>query len=54
MLGIFNRVIRTSTRTDAWDAPSHWRDHQHRSTYDRQSRDAAENRMRVAREKTML
>lgn len=54
MFGIFNRVIRTSTRSEAWDAPSYWKDREHLSTYERQRMDAAENRMRIAREKTML
>lgn len=54
MIDIFNRIIRTSTRTDVWNTPEYWRDHEHLSSYERQTKEAAENRIRLAREKTML
>lgn len=50
MLGIFNRMFRTSTRTQKWDAPEYWTDKNHMSAYDRQRQIAARNRERLARD----
>ncbi len=54
MLGIFNRMIRTSTRTDDWDAPDHWKHQMHTSTYERQRRKALQHRERLARDIGLL
>lgn len=33
MLGIFSRSIATATRTQTWDAPSHWQQPRYPQTH---------------------
>lgn len=50
MLGIFNRMIRTSSRTQDWNPPEYWQHDKHLSTHERQRCDALRHREKLARE----
>jgi len=54
MFGIFNRVIRTSTRTDTWNAPDHWQGYVHQSTFHRQQMEAERHLKRLRRDVGMF
>lgn len=47
MLGIFNSVFRTSTRTETWNPPEYWQNPVHLSAADRQDREAARQREKI-------
>lgn len=54
MLGIYNRMFRTTTMTERWNAPVTWYENAHLSAYERQRREALKHRERLAREKNLL
>lgn len=47
MFNILNNMMRTSTRTETWNAPHHWKSQMHKSTYERQAAKADEYRRRM-------
>lgn len=50
MFGIFNRMFRTSKRTEHWNPPSYWTQHSHLSSFERQQLAAQKQREQIARD----